>query len=52
MKWISESEFVIGDKVYHCINPEWIKKLIDYWEKKHDNDTPKDQRATKTTPKS
>ena len=28
MEWISESELVIGNKVYTITNPEWIKNLI------------------------
>jgi hypothetical protein len=42
MKWISESELVINNKVYQVTNPEWIKNLLKNLEEKDDNDTPKD----------
>lgn len=38
MKWISESEVLIGNKVYHITNPEWIKNLEELMDKKDDND--------------
>ena len=28
MKWVSSSECVIGNKVYHITNPEWIKNIL------------------------
>lgn len=41
MKWISDSELVIDNKIYHITNPEWIKNIIDIQEKeiiKNDED--------------
>jgi hypothetical protein len=49
MKWISESEIVIGNKVYHIINPQWIRNLFAIMEKENDNDTPKDQEASQSS---
>jgi len=49
LNWISESEFMIGNKVYHSNNPEWLENLFKNMSKENDNDTPKDQEATKTT---
>lgn len=50
MKWISDSEFVIGNKVYHCTHPEWIKNFIasnsTFVREENDNDTPKNKEAT------
>ncbi len=47
MYWLSESEIVVKDKVYHITNPEWIKNLIKILDKKYDNDTSKNQEASK-----
>lgn len=41
MTWISDSELVINNKVYHITNPEWIKNLFKKMEEKNDNDTAK-----------
>jgi hypothetical protein len=49
MNWISDSEFVIGNKVYHSNNPEWLENLFKIMEEKNDNDTPKDKEAPKAT---
>jgi hypothetical protein len=46
MNWISDSDFVIGNKIYHCTNPEWIKILFNIMDKENDNDTPQDQEAS------
>lgn len=43
MKWINDSEFVIGNKVFHTTNPEWIKTLCKLQEEKNDNDPPENQ---------
>lgn len=46
MKWLNESEIVIDNRVYHITNPSWIKNVIEAY--RNDNDTPKDQEATKS----
>ena len=38
MKWISEGELVINDKVYDITNSEWIKNFINLMSQKNDND--------------
>jgi hypothetical protein len=38
MKWISDSELVIDNKVYHITNPEWIKNLFSIMDKENDKD--------------
>ena len=47
MEWISEGELVIKNKVYHILNPEWIKNLIRLIE--NDNDSTKDQEAPRSS---
>lgn len=49
MKWISEGELLIGNKVFHISNPEWIKNLIAFQEKQNDNDTSQDKEASKSS---
>lgn len=50
MKWISASEIVIGNKIYHITNPEWIRNLFEKMDKeKNDNDTTKDKKTTQPT---
>jgi len=39
LTWISESEFVIENKVYHSFNREWIENLFKNMSKKNDNDS-------------
>jgi hypothetical protein len=45
MTWLDPSKLLIGDKIYHISNPEWIKNIIGAVN--HDNDTTKDKEVTK-----
>ncbi len=47
MKWISDSELVIHNKVYHISNPEWIKNLMRLYQ--NDNDSTEDQKASQSS---
>lgn len=46
LNWISESEFVIGNKVYHSFNPKWLENLFEKMEKNYDDDPSKDKEAS------
>ena len=48
MKKISASEWVIDDKVYHIINPEWIFNLVNIMESNYDSNPPKDQETARS----
>lgn len=48
MQWLDEGTFVIGSKVYHTTNPEWIRNFFNRHELYYDDDTSKDQRSTKS----
>lgn len=45
-EFISESEFVIENKVYHTFNKPWIENLFKIMENKNDNDSPEDKETT------
>lgn len=48
LNWISDSEFVVGNKVYHSNNPDWLENLFKNMSKTDDNDTPKDKEASES----
>jgi hypothetical protein len=48
LNWISDSEFVIENKVYHSFNKPWLENLFKLMEEKNDNDTPKDKEASES----
>ncbi len=45
LNWISESEFVVGNKVYHSNNPEWLENLFKNMSKQDDDDSSKDKKT-------
>ncbi len=49
LKWISDSEFVIGNKVYHSFSKSWLENLFKIMSEKNDNDSPKDQETSPTS---
>jgi len=46
MEWLDEGTLVIGNKVYHITNPNWIRNFFNRHELYYDNDTSKDQRSS------
>ncbi len=42
LNWISDSEFVVGNKVYHSFNKAWLENLFEIMSEKNDNDITKD----------